>query len=192
MNVVLSDMQLWERYKAGDAYAEELLVKRYSKVVRSCARPYFLLGGDSEDLMQEGMLGLIAAVRQYDPMRDASFKTYAEQCIKNRLYTAIKSAARMKHTPLNEYISIESPGFDEARNFASGSARNPEELFILKEHLREITDNADSFLSKLEAQVLSLYLDGQSYDEIAAVLGKSGKSVDNAIQRIRKKLDKLS
>jgi len=190
MNEFISDLQLWEKVQNGDTYSEELLITRYSEVVRACARPLFLFGGDTEDLMQEGMLGLISAIRSYDPNRDTSFKTYAEQCIKNRLYTAIKKAARQKHMPLNEYISIESPHFDEA-TLSVYNIRNPEELFILKEHLKEITENADSSLSRLESTVLLAYLDGKSYSEIAKAIGRSEKSVDNAIQRIRKKLNKL-
>ena len=182
---IISDEQLWRQAIEGDESAEAELVKKYSKVVKACARPYFLIGGDSEDLNQEGMLGLISAIRHYDPERDASFRTYAELCIRNRLYSAIKNAARLKHTPLNDYVSFQSPHFDESKTFAAGYARNPEELLLIKERLNDIMDNK-------EGQLLKLYLDGQSYDEIAGKIGKSSKAVDNAVQRIRKKLAQLN
>ena len=183
-----SDEQLWKEASNGDVNAEGQLIQRYSRIVKVCARPLFLMGGDSEDLIQEGMLGLLSAVRQYDPSKETSFKTYAELCVKNRIYTAIKSAARMKHTPLNDYVSFQSPHFDESRTLSNGYARDPEELIITKERLDEITNNTLGCLSKLESQVLSLYLDGLSYDEISKALNKTPKSVDNAVQRIRRKL----
>ena len=184
----ISDEELWRAAANGDSEAEELLVMKYNKVVKACARPYFLMGGDSEDLIQEGMLGLISAVRQYDPEKNTSFKTFAELCIRNRLYSAIKNAARLKHVPLNDYVSFESPLFDESKTLAANNARDPEELFITQERLDEITGNITDSLSKLESQVLELYLEGQSYDEIARSIGKTPKSVDNSVQRIRKKL----
>ncbi len=182
------DEQLLNELRSGNTEAEELLIQKYSKVVKACARPYFLIGGESEDLIQEGMLGLIAAIRQYSPDEGASFKTYAELCIKNRLFTAIKNAARLKHFPLNDYVSFQSPHFDESKTLAANSARNPEDLIILRERLSELLENTDKRFSKLESEVLRLYLEGQSYDEIAKAIGKSYKSVDNTVQRIRKKL----
>lgn len=188
MNYVdFSDEQLWKLATDGDISAEEQLIERYSKLVRVCARPFFLAGGDSEDLIQEGMIGLLSAIRQYDPERDASFKTYADHCIRNRLLTAIKTASRYKHIPLNEYVSFESPQFDEAQNYTS-YLRDPEELLITRERVNEITSDSRGFLSKFELSVLDLYLKGLSYGEIALSLSKSTKSVDNAVQRIRKKL----
>jgi RNA polymerase sporulation-specific sigma factor len=182
------DEVLWRRAVSGDAEAEEQLYREYTRVVRACARPYFLAGGDSEDLIQEGMMGLIAAVRQYDPAKDASFKSFAELCVKRRLYTAIKSASRFKHTPLNDSVSFESPQFDENFYQMPFFLRDPEELVIAREHVDEVTDCLHSSMSSFEKKILGLYLDGMSYDEIADCVQKSLKSVDNAVQRIRKKI----
>ena len=182
------DVTLWQQAASGDTRAEELLFEKYNRLVKICARPYFLAGGDSEDLIQEGMMGLLSAARQYDPSRDASFKTYAEICIRRRLYTAIKSASRFKHIPLNEYISFESPQFDENANRAAYISRDPEELVIARERVDEITEILEGSLSSFESEVLGHYLQGMSYEEIAAKVNKSQKSVDNAVQRIRKKL----
>jgi len=184
----LEDLQLRQLALDGDRNAEEELVSRYVRLVRACARPFFLAGGDSEDLIQEGMMGLLSAIRQYDPNRDALFKTYAEHCIRNRLYTAIKSASRYKHTPLNDYVSFESPQFDEIQTKMSSVLRDPEELLITRERVNEITEKLSGKLSGFESKVLDLYLEGESYSEIAAKLDKTPKSVDNAVQRIRKKL----
>ena len=184
----LNDEKLWSSAINGDTDAEEMLVSKYSVLVKICARPYFLAGGDSEDLIQEGMMGLLSAIRQYDPNRDALFKTYAEHCIRNRLYTAIKSASRYKHTPLNDYVSFESPQFDEIQTKMSSVLRDPEELLITRERVNEITEKLSGKLSGFESKVLDLYLEGESYSEIAAKLDKTPKSVDNAVQRIRKKL----
>lgn len=184
----LNDEILWSKAVSGDAEAEETLVKKYNVLVKICSRPYFLAGGDSEDLVQEGMLGLLAAIRQFDPDRDASFKTYAEHCIRNRLYTAIKSASRFKHTPLNDYVSFESPQFNEIQTKMSSVLRDPEELLITRERVDEITEKLTGKLSGFESKVLELFLEGRSYGEIAERLGKTPKSVDNAVQRIRKKV----
>ena len=184
----LDDDSLWELASGGNTDAETQLIENYSRLVRVCARPYFLTGGDGEDLIQEGMLGLISAVRQYDPGKAASFKTFAEHCIRNRLYTAIKSASRLKHTPLNDSISFESPQFDESQARVSCYLRDPEELLIAREHFDELTEHISGSLSNLESEVLELYLSGLSYSDIAKKLNKSPKSVDNAVQRIRKKL----
>ncbi len=179
-----SDEALWRAASGGDSSAEEQLIAKYAVLVRACSRPYFLAGGDSEDLIQEGMLGLLSAVRRFEPDRDVSFRTYAERCIRSRLYTAIKSAARRKHGPLNDSVSLESPQFDELT--LQQSLRDPEELVIIQ----ELTDELKSspYLSKLEREVLSLYLSGLSCSDIALRAGRSAKSVDNAVQRIRKKL----
>ena len=183
----ISDFELWRAASEGDRLSEEKLIERYNRLVKICSRPYFLAGGDSEDLIQEGMMGLMSAIRQYDPSRDTSFRTYAESCIKNRIITAIKSASRFKHTPLNDYVSFESPQFDETRA-ASGYARDPEELIIARERYEEIEYALVDSLSAFEKRVLAHYLEGLSYSEIGQALGKSSKSVDNAVQRIRRKL----
>ena len=177
----------------GDRSAEEELVLRYNRIVRMCARPYFLAGGDSEDLIQEGMVGLIKAIREYQPEREASFRRYAQVCIQNRLISAIKAAARDKHTPLNNYVSLETPSFDGFTIHATCGTdyrrlENPEDTFIGREEARERMNDLQGHLSRFEAQVLRLYLNGLSYSEIAAEVKRSPKSVDNAVQRIRRKL----
>ena len=189
----LTDEALHKLAVSGDREAEEFLVKKYSQLVRACARPYFLAGGDSEDLIQEGMLGLLSAVREFAPDGGASFRTFAELCIKRRLYSAIKLAAGTKHSPLNDYVSLESPSFDESRNQAesilnAAFRREPEDLLIDKERSDEILSDFVVHLSGLEAKIMGLYLKGLSYREIARLINKSPKSVDNAVQRVRRKL----
>lgn len=188
-----SDERLCALAVQGDRAAEERLVLRYNRMVRICARPYFLAGGDSEDLIQEGMLGLIHAIREYDPGRSASFRTYAERCIRSRLISAIKAAARDKHTPLNNYISFETPLFDgyTIHNACGTDYRrleNPEDTFICREEQLERMRVLKGQLSGFEAKVLAYYLSGFSYAEIAAQVKRSPKSVDNAVQRIRRKV----
>ena len=188
-----TDEALCVRAVSGDRVAEEALVIRYNRLVRICARPYFLAGGDSEDLIQEGMVGLLAAIREYDPSKAAAFRTYAEVCIKNRLRSAVKAAARDKHTPLNNSVPFEPPLFDgKGEQYAYHAPvrqlEDPEEIFLSRESFRERMDALMGQLSGFEANVLRLYLNGLSYSEIAAEVKKSPKSVDNAVQRIRRKL----
>lgn len=188
-----SDEDLCARAKRGDRNAEEALVVRYTRTVRVCARPYFLAGGDSEDLIQEGMVGLLHAIREYDPDREASFRHYAQVCIQNRLISAIKAAARDKHTPLNNYVSFETPLFDgftihDTCGIDHRRLENPEDTLIGREEVRERMNVLQNRLSGFEAHVLRLYLSGLSYSEIAAEVKRSPKSVDNAVQRIRRKL----
>jgi len=179
---------------SGDRIAEEALVVRYNRLVRACSRPYFLAGGDSEDLIQEGMVGLLKAIREYDPQKEASFRTYAEICIHNRLLSAIKAASRDKHTPLNCSISFETPSLDggDANHYSYGSdhqrQEDPEAILIDRESHRERLGTLKGQLSGFEAKILDLYLSGLSYSEIAVKVMKSPKSVDNAVQRIRHKL----
>ncbi|MGM9522115.1 MAG: sigma-70 family RNA polymerase sigma factor [Oscillospiraceae bacterium] len=189
--ITASEESLWKSAAAGDIEAEEQLIQKYSVLVRACARPYFLTGGDSEDLIQEGMLGLLSAVRHFEPLRDTSFKTYAERCIKSRLYTAIKSASRFKHRPLNDSISFESPQFDERQTLSATYLCDPEELVITQELTDELRAKFTDTLSRLEKEILEYYLDGLSYSDIALKAGRTVKSVDNAVQRIRKKLSQL-
>ena len=188
----LSDEELCGRAASGDRFAEEVLVVRYNRLVRICARPYFLLGGDSEDLIQEGMLGLIKAIREFLPDHSASFKTFAEVCVRNRIISAIKAAARDKHTPLNHSVSIETPLFDETSGYYSIEAvdhqADPETLVISREEFQERRQAILSQLSGSEATVLGFYSDGLSCSEIAAQVNRSPKSVDNAVQRVRRKL----
>ena len=173
---------------AGNAAAEEALVQRYGRMVRACARPLFLAGGDSEDLFQEGMLGLLTAIRGFEGGRDASFRTYAEVCICRRLYSAIRAAQGNKHFPLNHSVSFEPPLFDGTSAHLFSSEESPEDVVIGREELRERLDALKGQLSGFEAEILSYYLGGLSCAEIASQVGRSTKSVDNAVQRIRRKV----
>ena len=186
----ISDEQLCAMAAGGDRQAEETLVRRYRWMVRAITRPYFLAGGDSDDLIQEGMMGLMKAVREFDCSKEATFRTFAEVCIRNRMFSALRAASREKHSPLNQSISIETPFFDSS-SYATVSGHatnlNPEELMILRENREHDFVRINQQLSSLERRVLSLYLDGMTYGEIADALGKSPKSVENAVQRIRRK-----
>ncbi|MBO5917171.1 MAG: sigma-70 family RNA polymerase sigma factor [Oscillospiraceae bacterium] len=187
----LSDEQLCLLVAQGSLPAEDALVSRHAQLVRICARPLFLAGGDHEDLFQEGMLGLLAAVRTFDPAHQTRFDTYAEVCIRRRLTSAIRDAVRDKHIPLNSYISFETPLFDTAMGALSIQKETPEDVFIGKEEWKERFHALKDQLSGFEAKVLALYLSGLSYDEIARHIGKTTKSVDNAVQRIRRKVARL-
>lgn len=180
----ISDETLQKMAAAGDREAEEALILRYSRTVRSCARPLFLAGGDSEDLIQEGFLGLLDAVREFKPDRDAGFATFARVCIRNRLRSAVRSATRAKHRPLNSSLSWESGAVEQA----TSSPPDPEELLIAREEDHEGLERLKEGLSPLERTVLDHYLDGLSYEDIARITNRSTKSVDNAVQRIRRKL----
>ena len=182
-----SDEELCLGAAQGDPQAETELVCRYGRLVRACARPLFLAGGDSEDLIQEGMLGLLTAIRGFDPGRHAAFRTYAEICIRSRLHTAVRAAQGGKHAPLNHSVSYEPPLFDGTNAYLFSSAESPEDVVIGREELRERLEALKGRLSTFEAQILSPYLSGLSCREIAKRLGRSPKSVDNAIQRIRRK-----
>lgn len=188
-----ADEALCSLAASGDRIAEEALVMRYNRLVRVCARPYFLAGGDSEDLIQEGMVGLLNAIREYDPGKGSSFRTYAETCIRNRILSAIRAAARDKHTPLNHYVSYETPLLDGNTDSYPLSAsrqpqQNPEDMLISREERRERLGTLKGQLSGFEAQILDLYLRGLSYVEIASEVDQSPKAVDNAVQRIRRKV----
>lgn len=188
---VQSDEALCRSAREGDRLAEELLVTRYSRLVRTCARPYFLIGGDSEDLTQEGMIGLMNAVREYDDRKAASFRTFAETCIRNRLYSVLRWAAGDKHLPLNQSVPLDTPFFD-GNSYTSGSSplaeRDPEAFLIDRERTKSLLANVRKQLSEFEAKILGYYLDGLSCREIAETVGRSPKSVDNAVQRIRRKM----
>ena len=190
----LEDSALQKLAAYGDSYAEEELVSRYMRLVRICARPLFLAGGESEDLIQEGMFGLLSAVRQYNNEHNASFKTFAEWCIRNRLRSAVKSASSLKHDPLNNRVPLESILSDESQTQAVACAelfqKSPEEQVLARENKKyteQLYLSLVSMLSKYEKAVLTYYLEGLSYKEIAKLTGKGDKAVDNAIQRIRRK-----
>lgn len=175
-----SDEELCRLTASGDRDAEEILVKRYLRMVRVCARPYFLAGGDSEDLIQEATFGLLKAIREFAPGHDARFKTFAEVCIRNRIRSAVATASRSKHAPLNDSVPFESPML--------GIGASPEELYISREEEAERLSRLSQKLSPLERRILELFLHGLSYREISEQVGRSTKSVDNAIQRIRRKV----
>jgi len=186
-----SDAELQTAASSGDRVAEEVLVERYMRLVRSCARPLFLAGGDSEDLIQEGMFGVLSAIRQFDPKGGASFRTFAEHCVRMRLLSAVKSASRLKHLPLNDGLSLEQLSEDSNAHISAMSEilrQNPEDLILARERTEELYAELSKCLSKLEKQVLDLYLDGLSYREIAQYLKRDEKAIDNAVQRIRRKL----
>ena len=176
---------------AGNRLAEETLVTRYNRLVRTCARPFFLAGGDSEDLTQEGMVGLITAVREYDAGKEASFRTFAEICIRSRLYSVLRAAARDKQQPLNQSLSLDDSHFD-SNPLTSGTnnlaQRNPEDFLIDREHTAALLSGVRKQLSEFEAKILGFYLDGLSCREIAKAVNMPPKSVDNAVQRIRRKV----
>ena len=175
-----------------DVAAESALAERYAREVRMCARPYFLIGGDSEDLIQEGMIGLLFAIREYDSEKGASFRTYARICILNRIKSAVRSAQRMKNAPLNDGIPLDDVLSDESQSLGTHYyARSPEEQVLARETDREFISAYSRCLSKLEAEILALFLEGLSYEEMAAASGRDVKAVDNAVQRIRRKLAKL-
>jgi len=193
----LTDEQIVALAQNGDSMALEFLLTRHKNFVRSKARSYFLIGADHEDIVQEGMIGLFKAVRDYMPERLSSFRAFAELCITRQIITAIKTATRQKHVPLNSYISLNKPIYDEESDrtlmdvIVEGRAQNPEELIIGREDLVSIRDRVDEVLSGLEQDVLNAYLDGKSYQEIADKLGRHVKSIDNALQRVKRKLEKF-
>lgn len=186
-----SDEELCLLAASGNRLAEEALVTRYNRLVRTCARPFFLAGGDSEDLTQEGMVGLITAVREYDAGKEASFRTFAEICIRSRLYSVLRASARDKQQPLNQSLSLDDSHFD-SNPLTSGTnnlaQRNPEDFLIDREHTAALLSGVRKQLSEFEAKILGFYLDGLSCREIAKAVNKPPKSVDNAVQRIRCKV----
>ena len=187
----MTDSSLCQMVAQGNREAEEILVTRYNRLVRICARPYFLAGGDSEDLIQEGMVGLLKAIRNYDSSKEASFRTFAEICIRSRLYSIIRNQKLDKHASLNHAVILEAPFFD-SNSYALGgfdiSQSNPEDLMIVQENFAEMWKQVQKQLSEFEAKILGFYLDGLSYQEIAVKVSKPPKSVDNAVQRIRRKV----
>ena len=192
----LTDEQVVGQAQQGDSVAIEFLLSKYKNFVRSKARSYFLIGADHEDIVQEGMIGLFKAIRDYQSERLSSFRAFAELCITRQIITAIKTATRQKHVPLNSYVSLNKPIYDEESDrtlmdvIVEGRAQNPEELIIGRENLVSIRDRVDQVLSPLEQDVLNAYLDGKSYQEIADKLGRHVKSIDNALQRVKRKLEK--
>ena len=180
----------------GNISAEEYLLYKYKNFVRSKARSYFLIGADHEDIVQEGMIGLYKAIRDYKSEKLSSFRAFAELCITRQIITAIKTATRQKHIPLNSYVSLNKPLYDEESDrtlldiIIEGGTSNPEDMIINQENLGHIHQKMSEVLSGLEQEVLSAYLDGKSYQEIAESLGRHVKSIDNALQRVKRKLER--
>lgn len=186
----IPDEKLCRLARQGDGPAMENLIRRYTRLVKTCARPYFLAGADAEDLMQEGMLGLLNAVREYDESKGAPFGAFARLCITRKIYSAVKAAASLKHDPLNQSMSIDRPLFEdlaESRTRVTAPNGDPESLVIGNEEREERKKKLYSLLSEFEAQVLTLFLAGLSYEEMSEALHKPIKSVDNAVQRIKRK-----
>jgi RNA polymerase sporulation-specific sigma factor len=191
-----TDEEIVIEAKNGDERALEYLLSKYQNFVKSKAKSYFLIGADKEDIYQEGMIGLFKAIRDFKDDKLASFKVFAELCITRQIITAVKTATRQKHIPLNTYISLNKPIYDEESDrtlldVISGiKVSDPEELMIGKEDLQSIETQIGEVLSELEMEVLMSYLDGKSYQEIACDLDRHAKSIDNALQRVKRKLEK--
>ena len=182
--------------RTSDPRALEYLITKYKNFVRVKARSYFLIGADREDIIQEGMIGLYKAIRDYDKDKLTSFRAFAELCITRQIITAIKTATRQKHIPLNSYISLNKPIYDEESDrtlldvISGAKVTDPEELIISSEELYSMENKVIELLSDLEWQVLMAYLDGKSYQEIAKELKRHIKSIDNALQRVKRKLER--
>ncbi len=195
---ISKDEELILRIRDGEEKITDYIMEKYKNLVRSKAGSMYILGADREDLIQEGMIGLFKAIRDYDIGRDASFATFADLCVARQMYTAVQAAGRKKHAPLNSYVSLYAGnGSDKTEeekklldSLVSRDEQNPEELLIDRENVERIEKAIESELSSFERQVLDLYLTGMKYTEIARVLGKDDKSTDNALQRCRSKIRK--
>ncbi|KGP89749.1 RNA polymerase factor sigma-70 [Pontibacillus chungwhensis BH030062] len=192
----MSDEDVVVYVHKGDSRALEHLINKYKNFVRAKARTYFLIGADREDIVQEGMIGLYKAIRDYQEDKLSSFKAFAELCVTRQIITAIKTATRQKHIPLNSYVSLDKPIYDEESDrtlldvIAGAKALDPEELIINQERFGDMEYKMSELLSDLERKVLSLYLDGRSYQEISVDLNRHVKSIDNALQRVKRKLER--
>ncbi len=192
----MQDDEIVDVARSGSTEAQEYLIKKYKSFVRAKARSYFLIGADREDIIQEGMIGLYKAIRDFRAERLASFKAFAELCITRQIITAIKTATRQKHIPLNSYVSLNRPIYDEDSDrtlldiMPGNRVLDPEEVVISSEEVGNMEDKIIEILSELEWQVLNSYLDGKSYLEIAEELERHVKSVDNALQRVKRKLER--
>ena len=182
--------------KNGNVRAQEYLISKYENFVKSKAKSYFLIGADKEDIYQEGMIGLYKAIRDFKPDKLTSFKAFAELCVTRQIITSIKTATRQKHIPLNTYVSLNKPIYEEESDrtlldvLAGFRITDPEELVISQEQMEHIEGEISKVLSDLELEVLTSYLDGKSYQEIACDLDRHAKSIDNALQRVKRKLEK--
>jgi len=192
----LEDEAILEYVREGDQDALTFLIQKYRNFVKAKSRSYFLIGADREDIIQEGMIGLYKAIRDYKEDKLSSFKAFAELCITRQIITAIKTATRQKHIPLNSYVSLDKPIYDEESDrtlldvLTETKNMDPEELVINQEENIDIELKMSELLSDLERKVLSLYLDGRSYQEISEELNRHVKSIDNALQRVKRKLER--
>lgn len=190
------DEEVVDEAKKGDCRAQEYLISKYENFVKAKAKSYFLIGADKEDIYQEGMIGLYKAIRDFKADKLTSFKAFAEICVTRQIITAIKTATRQKHIPLNTYISLNRPIYEEDSDrtlidvLSELKITDPEELIIGKEQIKHIEGEMAKVLSDLEMEVLQSYLDGKSYQEIACDLDRQAKSIDNALQRVKRKLEK--
>lgn len=190
----ITDEQLAALAQAGDLQAEEYLIRKYKEMVRLKSQFYYIIGADGDDVVQEGMIGLFKAIQSFEEEREASFKTFAELCVNRQIITAIKSANRQKHSPLNESVSLSDPASQEEHSLTledilrASHDMEPEEELLYKDLLEGINSNQQKIFSDLEMQIWNRYLAGKNYREIAVELGKSPKSVDNAIQRTKRKI----
>lgn len=191
-----TDEDIVDTVRDGNSEALEYLINKYKNFVRAKARSYFLIGADREDIVQEGMIGLYKSIRDFRGDKQASFKAFAELCITRQIITAIKTATRQKHIPLNSYVSLDKPIYDEDSDrtlldvICGSRVTDPEELIINQEEFSGLEDKMGEILSDLERRVLMLYLDGRSYQEIAVDLDRHVKSIDNALQRVKRKLER--
>lgn len=189
----MSDEALSALAKHGDKDAERLLIVRFMPLVRLKTRPYFLIGADNADLVQEGAIGLFGAIRDFDNQRGVSFRSYAEVCIQNNIIAAVKRSTRKKHIPLNSYISLDKPFSEDDEDSATladrlgADSKSPEELFINREEEHLLIKRISEKLTDFEKQVLSLFLDGKTYNQIGEMTGRGAKAADNALQRVKKK-----
>ena len=192
----ISDEEIVLKAKGGNKLAQEKIINKYEQFVRNKAKSYFLIGADKEDIYQEGMIGLYKAIRDFNPEKLTSFKGFAELCITRQIITAIKTATRQKHIPLNTYVSLNKPMYEEESDrtlldvIEGLTVSDPEELIIGREEVNHIEKEISKVLSELELEVLMSYLDGKTYQEIACDLYRQAKSIDNALQRVKKKLEK--
>ncbi|RUL54734.1 MULTISPECIES: RNA polymerase sporulation sigma factor SigH [Lysinibacillus] len=192
----LTDEQVVELVHQGNTEALDYLITKYRLFVKAKARSYFLIGADKEDIVQEGMIGLYKAIRDFKGDKLSSFRAFAELCITRQIITAIKTATRQKHIPLNSYVSLDKPIYDEESDrtlmdvITSTESEDPEHLMINREEYSHLEGKISEILSELEQQVLALYLDGQSYNEISEELNRHVKSIDNALQRVKRKLER--
>lgn len=193
-----TDEEIVMLVREGDMYALEYIMDKYKDFVRSKARTYFLIGADRDDIIQEGMIGLYKAIRDYNPEKTSAFKTFADLCVTRQIITAVKAATRQKHVPLNSYVSLNKPVFDDETEkgtlldlMATTKIVNPEDILIGQENLHLIEEHISKKLSSFELKVLTLYLEGKNYTDIAEFLDKPLKSIDNALQRIKHKIEEI-